>query len=297
MRYSLHIVLLLFAAFTTGCGRQESVPELLGTWQADTGLTRAFEGNAVLDKKDLEMPSWLFGTQMKMRVAFDDEGRMLFRNAGETTEFTYSVVTRDQDHVRLRVQIVVDPELRKNGKDGAFDPHESEWLLIADDRIAEKMELEDIDFWMVYRRLPERDSLTLDNTVDEDHEQQEEMALNRLMQLAGGDDSEEVKRMAFAVPPHYWSCTETDYYRQWDEFNEWCDTTPGVVPEVWAGVEHWLHSRFYARLEHRTENADEPEIDTIITNEPTGAQYRVTGKKGSWGVWCKVEFIGNLNWD
>lgn len=284
MRYSLRILLLAFPTFTTGCGRPEIVPGLLGTWQADTELTRAFEGNAEHDKKGLEMPSWLFGTQMKIRVAFDDQGRMLMRNAGETTEFTYSVISRDEDHVRLKVEMVVDPELRKHGEEGAFAPFESEWRLIAGDRIAEKMELEGINFWMVYRRVPKADSLRLDNTVQEDYEQQEEMALKRLAQLAGGDDSEQVKRMAFAVPPDYWSCTQTDPDRQWHEFNEWCDNSTGIVPEVWLALGEWLRN-------------GEPEIDTIITNKPTGAQYRASGKKGSSGVWCKVEFIGNVNWD
>jgi len=95
-------------------------------------------------------------------------------------------------------------------------------------------------------------------------------------------DQEELERMAFAVPPYYWSYAGTDSARQCQDFDDWSGGKFIVSESYWA-VENWLFSA-------------EPKIDRVVTNEPTGAQYRVTGTRGRQGAACKIEFVGNLNW-
>ncbi len=97
-------------------------------------------------------------------------------------------------------------------------------------------------------------------------------------------DWERMKREALAAPPLRWTTSKTDPLYQSGEFIDWTISTGYVVPEVLPAVEAWL-------------DGDENSLDAVITNEPTGAQYRITGSRGPHGASCDVKFVGNIGWE
>ncbi len=97
-------------------------------------------------------------------------------------------------------------------------------------------------------------------------------------------EAERMMRDALSMPPLRWSTTETNPLYQVGEFYDWFGTTGGLVPEVLPVVEKWLDSKATT-------------LDVVITNEPTGAQYRITGSSGQGGAACEVKFVGNTRWE
>ena len=216
-----------------------------------------------MDTDKLRSDAWVFGIQMKRRQTFFADGRFTMQLRDDLTEFSYDIIKRDGDQLTLRCQIKVDPKLREIAESDAFDPFESEWLIVGPDKIANKMKGESGRLWMVYRRVGETSNTSGEKTAS--------------------DDWENAKREALASPPIEWFCAETDSYKQKDDFHDWYFKTSFLVPEVYPSVNDWLDST-------------KTEIDTIITNKPTGAQYRITGKKQAGSVRCSIKFVGNVNW-
>jgi hypothetical protein len=91
------------------------------------------------------------------------------------------------------------------------------------------------------------------------------------------------KQEELARPPKVWVSAETDPFDQGVSFDRWASETGFIVPEVESAVRDWLRT-------------DSREFEQVITNEPTGAQYRVIASKDNSGVTCSIKFIGNLNW-
>ena len=78
-------------------------------------------------------------------------------------------------------------------------------------------------------------------------------------------------------PPLEWSSRQSDPFDQSNEYQRWSNDHP-IVPEVdWAVDEFLL--------------GDETHLDTIITNGPTGAEYRLTGEKTDDKVVCRIKFV------
>ena len=95
---------------------------------------------------------------------------------------------------------------------------------------------------------------------------------------------EKAKCEALSDPPANWSCADSDPYRQQFDFERWKKGRLLVVPEVYPIFFRWIHG-------------DQVTIEQVVTNDPTGAQYHVTGSRGEWGASFRIRFIGNLNWD
>jgi hypothetical protein len=96
-------------------------------------------------------------------------------------------------------------------------------------------------------------------------------------------ECEQLMLAALDAPPDKWICEELDPFDQSMEFHEWYFEMV-LVPEIYPTVNEWPAS-------------EDTEIDTVVTNKPTGAQYHLTGRKGSWGVWCSIKFIGGKGWE
>ncbi|NLE39522.1 MAG: hypothetical protein GX621_15985 [Pirellulaceae bacterium] len=237
---------------------------MIGIWETDAELTKSLPQNQALDSGKLDSDTWLFGIRMKRRESFFPDGHFSMQLHNNSTDFTYDVIKRDGNQLTLRCQVRVDPEVRKFADADAFEPFESEWLIIGPDRIATKVKGESGSFWMVYRRIAEASNTRANETA-----------------TSGWENA---KREALASPPIEWSCTEAVSCRQKSDFHRWYSSTPYLVPEVYPTVNDWLDST-------------SAQIDKVITNKPTGAQYRITGKKQAGVVQCSIKFIGNVNWE
>lgn len=94
---------------------------------------------------------------------------------------------------------------------------------------------------------------------------------------------ERIKLANLSLPAIVWK-TNADRQHQKKNFADWCIDTPYLVSEVFTTVNEWLDS-------------EEPTIDAVITNTPTGAQYRITGSRSDAGAECAIKFVGNLYWE
>ncbi len=95
---------------------------------------------------------------------------------------------------------------------------------------------------------------------------------------------EDFQRTALACPPIVWSCAEAGISQRKMDLWKWSQETRWLVPEVYPLINGWLESA-------------QTELGTIITNGPTGAQYRISGRKEPGGVACEVTFVGNVRWN
>ena len=120
------------------------------------------------------------------------------------------------------------------------------------------------EFWMVCRRVGKTQSTTIHPSAS--------------------GNLEDAKRKALASPPIDWFCRENDSYQQKIDFHDWFFKTPFLVPEVCPTVNNWL-------------GGAEPEINTIIINNPAGAYCRIAGRRDPGSARCSVKFIGNSNWE
>lgn len=257
-----HLVLLSTTLFVLGC-EQEKAPELIGTWDADTDLTESLAENQSVDQEHVRLVAWVYGIDRKDRIKFLPNDRFLTDSGGYSSEFKYEVVGRTGKRLTLRAQIVVDPSLVKSAKKGAFDPFESIWLILGEDRIANLHKSNRGECWVVYRRVREASKPNRETVIDEKWER--------------------MKRAALDDPPIEWTCNMTGLDAQKAALRTWRRDTSGLVPEVAPTIEAFLGSA-------------ETKLDQVITNKPTGAQYRITGQKTIRGVNCSVKFVGNINW-
>jgi hypothetical protein len=237
--------------------------ELIGVWETDADLTKTLPANAQLNADKLNSEAHLFGIQMKRRQTFFADGRFTMNLHGESTDFRYRVVAREGTQLTLQCSVVIDPQFLTAAEREAVKPFISEWLVLSEDIIANKTKGSSGEFWLVYRRAGKMGSPSV---ADLD-----------------AADSEQLKRQALAMPAIEWTCTETDAFRRLDEFQKWFLKNPALVPEVSPTVVKWLDSAGR-------------DLDATVTNKPTGAQFRISGKKDSTGVWCCVKFVGNINW-
>ena len=110
-----------------------------------------------------------------------------------------------------------------------------------------------------------------------------------LAQLVGEDDANDaewqrLKQANLDAPAKRWSTATASPAKQEEEFFQWAVNMPFLAADVIQPVRDWIAG-------------DKRELDVVIAYEPTGAQYRVTGKKrADGGVECSVKFVGNLNW-
>jgi hypothetical protein len=94
---------------------------------------------------------------------------------------------------------------------------------------------------------------------------------------------EQMKKDSLALPAKHWSSTKTDKVDQDVEFVKWAYDEPYFCMDVVQPVRDWLAS-------------NQGDLNVVIANKPTGAQYRVTAKRLPSGAECSVKFVGNLNW-
>lgn len=92
-----------------------------------------------------------------------------------------------------------------------------------------------------------------------------------------------LKQQNLNAAPITWQTSETDPFDQWDDFHQWFFKTPFLVPEIHPKVQEWIDS-------------GSDHFEEVITNEPTGAQYRVTFDRDGAGASVAVKFVGNENW-
>jgi len=154
--------------------------------------------------------------------------------------------------------VVISIRLRTDTYDSG--PMESTYRIIDRDRVA-LLNSESPPCWLVLRR--ESQGLERDGTVD--------------------DEWERSKREALSSPPIEWFCAKTESEEQRDDFWKWQSRKPGLVPEARSTVLEWLEG-------------EASELDKVVTNKPTGAQYRIVGNTDAEGVRCSVKFVGNTNW-
>lgn len=256
-----HLVLLSATLCFLGC--EKKAPELIGTWDADTDLTESLAENQSVDREHVQMVAWVYGIDQKSRVKFLPNGRSLSDLGGNSAEFKYQVVGRTGKRLTLRSQIVVDPSLVKYAKKGELDPFESIWLILGEDRIAKLHKSDRGECWVVHRRVREASKPNRETVVDEEWER--------------------MKRAALNDPPIEWTCNRRGLGAQKAALRTWCRDTGGLVPEVAPTIEAFLGSA-------------ETTLDQVITNKPTGAQYRITGQRTPRGVNCSVKFVGNIKW-
>jgi hypothetical protein len=89
---------------------------------------------------------------------------------------------------------------------------------------------------------------------------------------------------AFLAPPIKWTSpaggTPEDLR---DDMRKWAWEQRYLVPEARVSLLDWA-------------GGDKAEIDVVVTNEHTGAQYYVSCQRSEAGVNCAVRFIGNKRW-
>ena len=78
-------------------------------------------------------------------------------------------------------------------------------------------------------------------------------------------------------------CRGFDTIKPRQDFIDWAANKP-IVPEVRLAIWNWL-------------DGEQESLDTLITNEPTGAEYWITGARQDHGAFCLVKFTENVNWE
>ena len=63
------------------------------------------------------------------------------------------------------------------------------------------------------------------------------------------------------------------------------------------GVEETIEEKKVILVDPSKLQGAEPEINTIIINNPAGAYCRIAGRRDPGSARCSVKFIGNSNWE
>jgi hypothetical protein len=137
-------------------------------------------------------------------------------------------------------------------------------------------------------RTPTNEGVADASTSEEQIRDMESLA--PLAQIAGApgngiSDSEweRLKNANLDAPERIWSTHSLDRDTQQDEFFRWLTNLPCAPIDAAAPMKTWI-------------NGTQRELDVIVTNKPTGAQYRVQASRYADGMDCRIKFIGNLNW-